>query len=225
MQPHFLPWAGYFNLILQSDKFIFLDDAQFSKNNWHNRNRILNANEISWISVPIISDKLSKKMNETKIVKDEYWKKKMLKKIHQFYFKHPYKKDVELILKKINQFNEDSLVNLNINLIKFIADKIGITHVEFIKSSDLNIKKSLKRTEKLIKILELLEASEYLTPEGSLEYLNEDDFINKCPVKLKTREFQIKSYDQYQSNTFVDKLSIIDLIANKGWRDCLEYVK
>ena len=44
MQPHFLPWIGYFNLITQSEKFIFLDDAQFSKNNWHNRNRILNNN-------------------------------------------------------------------------------------------------------------------------------------------------------------------------------------
>ena len=44
MQPHFLPWIGYFNLISQSEKFIFLDDAQFSKNSWHNRNRILNNN-------------------------------------------------------------------------------------------------------------------------------------------------------------------------------------
>ena len=83
MQPHFLPWIGYFNLIAQSEKFIFLDDAQFSKNNWHNRNRILNNNLPLWISVPIKSGNLKKKINETEIVSDDRWKTKMVKKFFQ----------------------------------------------------------------------------------------------------------------------------------------------
>ena len=41
MQPHYFPWPGYFNLMSKVNKFIFLDDAQFSKNSWHNRNLIL----------------------------------------------------------------------------------------------------------------------------------------------------------------------------------------
>ena len=225
MQPHFLPWAGYFNLISKSDKFIFLDDAQFSKNNWHNRNRILNEEKVSWISVPIVSGKLNKKINETEIVNTIYWKKKMIKKIYSFYSKHPFRKDVELILTKIDQYNEKSLVNLNIKLIKFISNKIGLNKVEFLNSSDLNIEKNLIRTEKIIKILQHVNASEYLTPEGSLEYLKEDKFKKRCSIKLNIRIFKIKTYKQHGSINFYDKLSILDLIANKGWRDCLEYVK
>ena len=70
---YFLPWIGYFNLSL-NQKNLFLDDAQFSKNNWHNRNRILNNNLPLWISVPIKSGNL-KKINETEIVSDDRWKK------------------------------------------------------------------------------------------------------------------------------------------------------
>ena len=61
-----LDW--YFNLITQSEKFIFLDDAQFSKNNWHNRNRILNNNLPLWISVPIKSGNLKKKSMKQKLL-------------------------------------------------------------------------------------------------------------------------------------------------------------
>ena len=96
MQPHFLPWIGYFNLITQSEKFIFLDDAQFSKNNWHNRNRILNNNLPLWISVPIKSGNLKKKINETEIVSDDRWKKKMIRKIFSIYKKHPFINDLDL---------------------------------------------------------------------------------------------------------------------------------
>ena len=41
IQPTFFPWSGYFNIIYNSDLVIFLDDAQYSKNSWHNRNQIV----------------------------------------------------------------------------------------------------------------------------------------------------------------------------------------
>ena len=53
MQPTFFPWSGYFCLINEVDKFIFLDDAQFSKGSWHNRNKIFLANKVSWLTLPI----------------------------------------------------------------------------------------------------------------------------------------------------------------------------
>ena len=53
MQPTFLPWAGYFNLIAEVDTFVFLDDAQLQKNSWHNRNQILLNHKKHWISVPV----------------------------------------------------------------------------------------------------------------------------------------------------------------------------
>ena len=53
MQPTYLPWAGYFNLISQVDRFVFLDDVQFEKQSWQTRNRILLQGEECLISVPV----------------------------------------------------------------------------------------------------------------------------------------------------------------------------
>ena len=78
MQPTYLPWPGYFNLILKSDSFIFLDDAQFQKNSWHNRNRILVSQKPHWITVPVKHNSLDQKISETKIVSSHSWAKKTL---------------------------------------------------------------------------------------------------------------------------------------------------
>ena len=67
MQPTYLPWPGYFNLISKADVFVFLDDAQFQKNSWHNRNRILVENKPHWITVPVKHKSLDQKINETEI--------------------------------------------------------------------------------------------------------------------------------------------------------------
>ena len=53
MQPTYLPWSGYFNLIANVKDFVFLDDVQFSKSSWHNRNRINEFGDVKWITVPV----------------------------------------------------------------------------------------------------------------------------------------------------------------------------
>jgi len=224
MQPHFLPWIGYFNLISQSEKFIFLDDAQFSKNNWHNRNRILNNNLPIWISVPIKSGNLKKKINETKIVSDDRWKTKMIKKIFSIYKKHPFINDLDLIFDYIEKFQNNSLSELNISLIELICKNIGINKNRFINSSKLIVDPKLKRTDKLIRILETVGAKIYITPEGSLDYLKEDNFTKKTSIELKERDYIIKTYEQYNSNKFIERLSILDLIVNKGWKGSKQYI-
>ena len=224
MQPHFLPWIGYFNLITQSEKFIFLDDAQFSKNNWHNRNRILNNNLPLWISVPIKSGNLKKRINETEIVSDDRWKKKMVRKIFSIYKKHPFINDLDLIFDYITRFQNNSLSKLNISLIELISENLDINTNKFINSSKIIIDPKLKRTDKLISILETIGAKIYITPEGSLDYLKEDNFTKKTSIQIKKRDYNIRKYDQYNSKKFIERLSIVDLIANKGWKGSRKYI-
>ena len=54
MQPTFLPWVGYFDLIDQVDIFVFLNDVQFQKQTWQHRNKILTKNGLQWITVPVL---------------------------------------------------------------------------------------------------------------------------------------------------------------------------
>ena len=76
MQPTYLPWAGYFNLISSSDFFVFLDDVQFSKQSWQNRNRILIGDKMHWLTVPVLRENLKDKIYKIKIDDTRNWRKK-----------------------------------------------------------------------------------------------------------------------------------------------------
>ena len=67
-QPQYLPWLGYFDKINKSDIFVFLDDVQYKKREFQNRNKIRNSTGEEWLTVPVISkDKYAQKLNEVKI--------------------------------------------------------------------------------------------------------------------------------------------------------------
>ena len=57
MQPTYLPWSGYFSMIKNADIFVFLDDVQFDKRSWQQRNRILLNKKETFLTVPVISKK------------------------------------------------------------------------------------------------------------------------------------------------------------------------
>ncbi len=43
IQSSYIPWKGYFGIIGAVDTFVFLDDAQFTRRDWRNRNLIKTA--------------------------------------------------------------------------------------------------------------------------------------------------------------------------------------
>jgi hypothetical protein len=221
MQPTYLPWAGYFNLISQVDAFVFLDDAQFQKNSWHNRNRILLNQKSHWISVPIKHNSLGQKINETKIVYAQPWCRKHSKLLQQVYSNHPFSKAILDCVIMINQGRFDNLSDLNTNLILWFLEKLNIT-TKIYFSSQINT--DSKRTSKIIQILDFLGADTYLSPKGAREYLYSDNFSDLTLVKLDFQEFVPEIYKQYRQNTFIESLSIVDVVANIGWKSARLYV-
>ena len=123
MQPHFLPWSGYFNLISKVDKFVFLDDAQYSKNSWQNRNFILSNNQKFLINIPVIKSPLDTKIKDKLIDKKNNWKNKITKIILQSYSKSQYYDDLK-ISRLFFKYKSDYLSDYNIKLIKFITKKL-----------------------------------------------------------------------------------------------------
>ena len=223
MQPTYLPWAGYFNLIYKTDIFIFLDDAQFSKGSWHNRNRILNNSKETWVTIPLKKDKLTTNLNNYCLSNLEMWKKNHTNLIKQSYFRHPFYDCVQDLLDYMSTIKTNILSDLNISLIKFICEKLFIKN-KFLQSSHLQINK--KRTEKLVDMLEKYNINEYLSPEGAKDYLFEDNFYNKTNIDLKFNDYETKKYFQYpgKNNIYYDKLSIVDILANLGWVGTKNYI-
>lgn len=221
MQPHYLPWPGYFNLMSKVDKYIFLDDVQFSKNSWQSRNQIIINNHKKWITIPTKKSSLKTNINNKLIDFSKNWQLKQSKTIIQAYSKHSYIKDLEELMNFCNTIKLLNLSDYNIEIIKFLSFKLNIK-VEFIKSSVFNSKK--ERTYRVIEILEKIKASEYLSPIGAKDYLEQDKFNEITKVKLKFNNFQSMPYVQKKFKSFLPNLSIIDLIANLGWTEATRYV-
>ena len=223
MQPTYLPWSGFFNLIYNTDIFIFLDDAQYSKGSWHNRNQIINNSKKIWITIPLKKNKLKTNLNKIYLYDLQEWKKDHISLLKQSYIKHPYFSSLEEIFNFFLTLKTNILSELNISIIKFICEKLLITN-KFIQSSHFEIKKQ-ERTDKLINLLENFNVTEYLSPHGSMAYLLEDNFYNKTKINLKFSNYKTREYPQYSTkNSYHDKLSIIDIIANLGWSGAKDYI-
>ena len=220
MQPAYLPWAGYFNLISKVDIFVFLDDAQFQKGSWHNRNQINNNGSRQWITVPVKHERLKQKINET-LFSGEIWRAKHIKTIEQTYGRHDYMSDISGILSLLENDQSDNLADLNINIIMLISEKLSIK-TKFLRSSDLGI--DGKRTHRLVQILANIGATEYLSPIGAESYLAADLFEEISAVRLTFQDFQSQPYVHKNSNTFLSHLSILDLIANVGLKNAYQYI-
>ena len=83
MQPTYLPWIGYFDLIKQSDIFVFLNDVQFSKQSWQVKNRIKNQGKELMLTIPVKKSKLLTNLDSILIDNSKPWKKKHLKSIQE----------------------------------------------------------------------------------------------------------------------------------------------
>ncbi|WKT81354.1 WbqC family protein [Thermosynechococcus sp. PP45] len=222
MQPTYLPWAGYFNLISLVDIFIFLDDVQYEKSSWQNRNRILINHQPHFLTVPILHKSLSQKINEIEIDDKKNWRKKHSISIQNNYAKCRYIEHILPIIDIIYDKKITNLCELNIKIITLISKLLDLSPV-FLVSSQLGIEG--KRSEKIIKICQYLGCEEYISPIGAKEYIDKDGLFNNSMIKLTFQEFIPTAYPQKDSNNFISHLSIIDLVANIGWSSASDYVR
>jgi hypothetical protein len=72
-QSNYIPWKGYFDFINSVDKFVLLDDVQFTKRDWRNRNKLKCPAGECWLSIPIqVKGRYFQKINEAQIA-DPDW--------------------------------------------------------------------------------------------------------------------------------------------------------
>ena len=164
-QPTFLPWQGYFALIDYVDEFIFLDNVQFIKRDWMQRNKIKSNNKELMISVPVeTKGKRFQILSDVKINHNHYDCNKIIKTIHLNYSKSKFFDEYFSHIKEIFLSEKTLLCNLNISLIKLIAEKIGIK-TKFLNSQNL-IEKEYEKIELLSQLSQKRKANEYISTIG-----------------------------------------------------------
>jgi hypothetical protein len=227
MQPTYLPWLGYFDLIDQVDIFVFLDDVQLVKRSWQTRNRIKTAQGELYLTIPVRN---GKKRNETLIcdaliAEDEPWKEKHVKSIESAYRKAPCFSLVFPFIKEMIFNQEKNISDYNIHIIKQIAAKIGLM-TEFIRSSALRGING-KKDARLVSICKQVDCCEYLAVQGSAAYIESESAggeFTKNDIRLFYHNYEHPAYDQVNGE-FIGFMSVIDLLFNHGFGHALTIIR
>lgn len=222
MQPTYLPWPGYFNLICNVDYFVFLDNVQHEKQSWQTRNRILLQSVEHLLVVPTAKTPLSTLIKDIRLSDDSHWKRKTLSTLSAAYMKAEYgSKILELMEPFYRESKYRYLADFNIAIIRALCKSMDIK-TRLLRASELNCAGG--RSERLIKIAQALNCQSYLSPNGSMGYLERDRFEETSNLNVKYQTFLSKPYAQYKAKDFVSHLSLIDLIANHGFEYAKHYV-
>jgi hypothetical protein len=221
MQPTYLPWMGYFDLIDQVDVFVFLDSVQFDRRSWQQRNRVKGPTGVHWLTVPVHSKgKRDQKISNVEIDLSQAVGKKHSTTIRSFYLKSEYFTAHFNDLAEILARDYLSLADLNITLITWFCERFGI-QAEMVRSSDLA--SSGKKAGLLADICKEIGASRYLSPEGSRNYIEEDNAFDRRDVELVYQAYAPSEYRQLHGD-FEPSLSALDLLLNEGPRS-LDFIR
>lgn len=211
-QSNYLPWKGYFKIIKSVDVFVFLDDVQYTKNDWRNRNQLLRDGKLEWLTIPVGS--CAKRLICQVILPEQNWRNSHLDKIYKTYNGSTNFESVFSFLSSIILDPDlNTLSALNQTLIKRISTEwLGID-TAFETSDKLNLES--RKSQKVLDICKHFEATTYVSGPAAKSYLEIDEF------KRQGVEVEWVNYDGFlaynqASETFLNNVSIIDLLFHQG---------
>jgi hypothetical protein len=210
MQPYFLPYVGYFQLISNVDEFVVYDDVKFTKKSWINRNIIDINGQRCMFTIPLkrASDFLNIK---DRFIADTYSPASLFDLIKSGYIKSPYWSEVSPFLREILFNKEVNLFNFVLNSINCVNEKLGIK-TKLTISSSLNLPEKVSGQERVIAICKELGAKVYVNAIGGKILYETEEFI-KNDLELF---FLNSNLSNYRKNplSFIPALSILDLLFN-----------
>lgn len=206
MQPYFLPYIGYFQLLEHCDTFVLYDDIEYTKKGWINRNRILASGSPRTITLPLrrASDFADVRDRE---IAPEFSATKMFAVLRQSYCKSPFWATYEQLLREVLEFPSRNLFDFVANSISALAACLGTT-TDLVISSSLGIPRSLRGEERVLATCAAIGATEYVNPIGGLD-LYSDSTFQEHGLRLSFLRSRLTPYAQF-SSPYVEALSVVD---------------
>ncbi|MBF0486229.1 MAG: WbqC family protein [Candidatus Omnitrophica bacterium] len=213
-QPQYLPWLGYFEKMSRADVFVLLDNVQFKKNEWQNRNRIRTSQGWQWLTVPVLHDH-GQLICDVKFNSSRHWREDHVRAIELNYKKAPFFDVYWPRLRLIYEKDWKALGELNIALVTLLAEFLGIA-TEIKIASKLNV--SSEKTQRLIDICRARHCDTYLAGAGCAEYMDFAAF-KVAGIKVDVQSYNHPAYPQLWTGAdvgFQPFMSVIDLLFNCG---------
>jgi hypothetical protein len=199
MQPYYLPYLGYFQLMKAVDTFVYYDDVTYIKQGWINRNNIIINGQLHLFTLELKGASSFKKINEIEVGRN---RERIYKTIVQAYVKAPYIKQMDGVLYDIFHSPETNLFRYIFQSHKKIFEYLDI-EINSIVSSEIEKDCSLRGKDKVLDICKRLKASTYLNAIGGQHLYSKKEFA----------ENGIELYF-LRSASGLPKTSIIDVMMN-----------
>ena len=216
MQPYLFPYMGYWQLIANTDEFVFFDVVQYNKKSWMNRNRILHPTvpeDFLYISVPIKQHSRGTLIADVLINNEENWKNDILGKL-TFYkkMKAPYYEDVLSLLNEIFSIEYSTFMDLIVKTTQVICKYLDMQLKYHIASTIDFDKEMIKEPgDWALSICNSMNAQNYINPYGGYEIFDENKY-NQNGVDIKFLKSKLTPYQQSWRKEFMPGLSIIDVM-------------
>lgn len=212
-QPHYLPWLGYFDKIAASDLFVLLDNVQYKKREYQNRNRIRTRQGVKWLTVPVATaGKYEQTTGEVEIEGGTGWREKHLETLRHAYSSAPhFKKAIEGLEELYMGREWTRLAELNAAMLAWFMKEMGIGTRVALESE---IGTGGLSTERIVNICRAFGADVYLSGSGGRDYMDEGLF-EKAGLKLEYQKYEHPVYPQVHGG-FEPFMGIVDLLFNAG---------
>lgn len=217
-QPNFFPWLGYFDKIIKSDLFVFMDAVAYPKSgnsmgSWSNRVRIQVQRSPFWLNCPVVREHGPQIIQDVKLDNKSGWRAQRIKTIEYNYKRAAFFDEVFDFVRSLVMYETDGLADYNISNTLAICDKLGIK-CKYVPQSILDTSQSA--TDLLIEITRKVQGTAYLCGGGAGGY-QEDEKFEQGGIELIYQNFQHPIYKQYASADFMTGMSIIDALMNCGF--------
>ncbi len=208
MQPYFLPYIGYFQLIAAVDVFVVYDNIKYTKKGWINRNRFLQNGTDAIFSLPLAKGSDALNIVERRLASD-FDREKLLRQLRNAYQRAPHFGEAFPVVERIVQFGENNLFEYIHHSIRQVCAFLGIG-TRIVVSSELPVDHSEKGQDKVLAICEAVGADAYINPIGGTDLYDRDVFRANA-VELQFLRSRMPEYHQF-GGAFVPWLSIIDVM-------------
>jgi hypothetical protein len=219
LQSNYIPWKGYFDLIAAVDEFILYDDAQFTKNDWRNRNRIKTPKGLEWLSIPV-GGSISRRIRDVELP-DGRWQEKHWKTLEANYGRAAHFAEVAGVFEPLYRSRSYATLSaLNREFIEAVCRYLGIS-TTIANSWDYALAGG--RTDRLVALAQQAGAHEYVTGPSARNYLDESAFARQG---IKVSWFDYTGYPEYPQlwGGFSHEVTILDLLFNCG-RGAARYMR
>lgn len=221
VQSNYVPWKGYFDMIAAVDEFILLDDFQYTRRDWRNRNMIKTPQGPQWLTVPVsVKGKYYQKINETEI-NEPRWASEHWRSLEQNYRRAPCFEDIASWLEPLYLGADYTHLSvLNRRLIEAVCTYLNI---DTVLTSSSNYVLIDGMTERLADLCVQAGGSEYISGPMAKDYIEAEKFTAR---DVKLTWFDYLGYAEYPQlwGAFTHNVSILDLLFNCG-REAPRYMR